>query len=107
MFSKPRPGASHHLPVACALQGSEVLTSLMQRLQASRARLQAITPLLPEGLQGTVQPGPLDDKSWSLLVANSAAAAKLRHLLPQLQSALVTRGFADVPIRLRVQVKRP
>ncbi len=96
-----------HLPVARALQGSEVLASLMQRLQMSRARLQAIAPLLPEGLQGAVQAGPLDDKAWSLLVANAAAAAKLRQMLPQLQAALQAQGFVELTLRLKVQGRRP
>ena len=92
--------------MATALQGSEVLTSLMQRLQLSRARWQAIAVLLPEGLLDAVQPGPLDEKGWSLLVAHAAAAAKLRHMLPQLQAELVARGFQALPIRLRVQLGR-
>jgi hypothetical protein len=89
--------------IASALQGSESLASLMQRMQQSQARLKAVQPLLAEGLAGAVQAGPLDELGWSLLVANAAAAAKLRQLLPQLQAVLREQGFADVPIRLRLQ----
>jgi hypothetical protein len=45
----------------------------------------------------------LDEDGWSLLVANAAAAAKLRQLLPHLQEALLSQGFNEVPIRLKVQ----
>jgi hypothetical protein len=96
-------GVPHQLPLAAALRGSEPLTSLLQRLRQSQARLETIRPGLPEALWPAVQPGPVDDAGWSLLVSNPAAAAKLRQLLPQLQEQLAQAGWAPLPIRLRVQ----
>lgn len=87
-----------------ALRSNETLGSLMQRLQASRQRMACIAPLLPAALRSAVQPGPLDDEGWALLVAHAAAAAKLRQMLPQLAAELLAQGWPDVPIRLRVQV---
>ena len=89
-----------------ALRNNETLGSLLQRLQQSRQRLACIAPLLPAALQGAVQPGPLDEKGWSLLVAHAAAAAKLRQMMPELAAHLQGEGWPELPIRLRVQVKR-
>ena len=89
-----------------ALRNNEALGSLLQRLQHSRQRLACIAPLLPAALQGAVQPGPLDKTGWSLLVANAAAAAKLRQMMPELAAAMQAQGWPELPIRLRVQVKR-
>jgi len=97
------PKPSLNVPLGDALKGNETLGSLLQRLQQSRARLQAISDLLPEGLRGAVQPGPLDDAGWSLLVSNAAASAKLRQMLPQLQAHLLAQGWKELEIRLRVQ----
>jgi hypothetical protein len=93
----------HQVPLNAALQGSEPLAGLLKRIRQSQARLDAIAPLLPPALRQAVRPGPLDDVGWSLLVANSAAAAKLRQMLPQLQSGLATHGWPAVEIRLKVQ----
>jgi hypothetical protein len=95
-------GTATQVRIDAALQGNESLSSLLQRMQQSQARLKAVQPLLAEGLAAAVQAGPLDDGGWSLLVGHAAAAAKLRQLLPQLQDSLRAQGFADVPIRLRL-----
>ena len=89
-----------------ALRNNETLGSLLQRLQQSRQRLECIAPLLPAPLQGAVQAGPLDEAGWSLLVANAAAAAKLRQMLPELAAELLAQGWPELPIRLRVQTSR-
>jgi len=91
--------------LATALDQSQPLTALLQRLQQSRARFAAIEPHLDAGLRSTVRPGPLDDAGWSLLVTGGATAAKLRQLLPQLQAALRAQGWPDTPIRVRVQAR--
>jgi hypothetical protein len=100
MASSPIP---HQVPLAAALRGSDSLAGLLQRIRQSQARLDAIAPLLPEPLRQAVRPGPLDDAGWSLLVANSAAAAKLRQMLPGLQGHLLQQGWPEVQIRLRVR----
>ena len=89
-----------------ALRNNEALGSLLQRLRQSKRRLACVAPLLPTTLQAAVQAGPLDETGWSLLVANAAAAAKLRQMMPELAAALQAQGWSDLPIRLRVQVKR-
>lgn len=100
--AQPHPGT---LALATALDQSQPLTALLQRLQQSRARFAAIEPHLDAGLRSTVRPGPLDDAGWSLLVTGGATAAKLRQLLPQLQAALRAQGWPDTPIRVRVQAR--
>jgi len=59
---------------------------------------------LPAGLAALVQPGPLDETGWTLLVGSGAAAAKLRQCLPRLQQALSSQGWAELAIRVKVLV---
>ena len=93
--------------LGAALDRSPPLTQLLQRLQQSQQRLAALSGLLPEGLRSEVRAGPLDDAGWTLLVPGGAAASKLRQLLPQLQAALQAQGWAELPIRVRVQARGP
>lgn len=88
-------------PVADALRTHEGLARLSERLEASRRRLRVIAPALPGTLLASIQPGPLDEDGWSLLVANAAVAAKLRHLLPRLEALLAQAGL---PGRIRVKL---
>lgn len=89
------------MPMAQALRAHEGLVRLGERLEASRRRLRVITPALPGNLIASVQPGPLDEEGWSLLVANAAVAAKLRHLLPRLEALLAQAGL---PGRIRIKL---
>ncbi len=91
--------------LAGALARSESLAGLASRLAESDARHAAVSPLLPEALAREVRPGPIDDEGWSLLVSNAAVAAKLRHLLPRLAEELRSRGWGDLPIRVRVRAR--
>ena len=91
------------MPLARALDCSEPLAGLMQRMRQSQARLAAIAPLLPAGLQGGVRAGPLDDAAWVLLVANAAAAAKLRQMLPDLERTLREHGWPGPVLKIKVQ----
>jgi len=100
------PPGGLHVAMGEALRSNETLGSLLQRLQRSRQRMACIAPLLPPALLESVQPGPLDEEGWSLLVANAAAAAKLRQMVPQLAAELLAQGWPEVPIRLRVQSRR-
>ena len=88
-------------PVADALRAHEGLSQLSARLEASRRRLRVIAPALPGTIMASIQPGPLDEEGWSLLVANAAVAAKLRHLLPRLEALLAQAGL---PGRIRVKL---
>lgn len=98
-MSSPAPPA-HSL--ASALDRSEALVGLLQRVRQSQARLVAVTALLPEGLRGEVRAGPLDDAAWVLLVSNAAVAAKLRQLLPAVTTALQKQGFTGPAVKIRV-----
>lgn len=98
-------------PQAVTLQQATEDSPLLARLSAlsreSSARLQAIEPLIPPALRGALTAGPIDGSSWCLIVANNAAAAKLRQLLPALQAHLRTRGWEVTSIRLKVQTQAP
>lgn len=98
-MSSPAPPA---LALARALDNSEPLTGLLQRVRLSQARLAAVAPLLPAGLRGEVRAGPLDDAAWVLLVSNAAAAAKLRQLLPAVTSALEQQGYRGPEVKIKV-----
>lgn len=90
------------LTLASALESSEPLARLSQRMRDSSQRFQSIRAALPAPLADQIKPGPIDADGWTLLAANSAVAAKLRQLVPDLQSTLVAAGHADVPIRIRI-----
>lgn len=102
---RPPTGPATGLYLATALDRNEALTGLLQRVQASRARLEAVTDLLPQALRGEIRAGPLDDTRWVLLVPNAAAAAKLRQLLPALDAALAAAGFNGPATRIKVLPK--
>jgi hypothetical protein len=91
------------LPLREALHRSSAMALLSQRMAESNARHACILPCLPAALAPLVKPGPLDEQGWSLLVANAAVAAKLRHLLPRLEDALRAQGWQATAIRLRIQ----
>ncbi len=89
--------------VTNALDRSQPLSGLMQRLKASQACLEAVRACLPPAMAAYVKAGPLDDEGWTLLAANAAVSAKLRQLQPRLVEALAAKGFKVNAIRVRVQ----
>ncbi|RYY90743.1 MAG: DUF721 domain-containing protein [Chitinophagaceae bacterium] len=91
--------------VTVALSRAEPLVSLLQRLEASKACLEAVRAVLPAALAAHVRPGPLDEEGWTLLAANSAVSAKLRQLQPRLMDALLQKGLKVNAIRVRVQTQ--
>jgi hypothetical protein len=100
-----RPADAVPAPVSLqrVLAASDSLSSLGHRVRESQQRLEAVAPLLTDGLAREVRPGPIDEEGWSVLVSNAAVAAKLRHLLPRLNEALAARSFRELPIRVRVR----
>lgn len=78
------------------------MVRLSQRLRDSSQRFQCIQAALPVQITSQLKPGPIDADGWTLLAANSAVAAKLRQLVPDLQSALTEHGHAALPIRVKV-----
>ena len=105
MSTPLRPSVPASKPLRDALAGSAPLAGLMQRLRESEQRYAVIQVLLPGRLADHVRMGPLDDDGWSLLADNTAVAAKLRQLVPQLQAALRSAGYADLPVRIKVNTK--
>lgn len=87
-----------------AAQESPTLARLTELARDSGERLKAIERLIPEALRSAIKPGPIDGETWCLLVQSNAAAAKLRQLLPSLQSHLRSQGWEVSAIRLKVHI---
>jgi len=66
--------------------------------------MEIVAPCLPGALKRFVQPGPVDEEAWTLLAANAAVAAKLRHMQPRLEELLAEQGL--LPSRVRVKVQK-
>lgn len=92
----------HHVPLSSALKQSDSLSGLLRRLRESEARLATVRPQLPGLLHAAIKPGPLDDDSWTLLVGNAATAAKLRQLVPSLETALAEAGWPPRTLRVKI-----
>ncbi len=93
-----------HHPVSLhqAAEQSPTLARLLQLARESGERLKAVEQVIPPPLRTCVRPGPIEGTSWCLLVDSSAAAAKLRQLLPVLQSRLNSSGWEVTSIRLKL-----
>ena len=105
-FYAPPPKASVvplARPLGESLARDDTLGSLLARVRASQARLDALADVLPGLLRQHLRAGPLDDDGWTILAANSAVASKLRHLLPTLAETLVAKGWQATAIRVKVQ----
>ncbi len=89
-----------------AVENSPSLARLAGLVQDSNARLKAIESLIPEALRPSVQAGPIDNDVWCLLISSNAAAAKIRQLLPLIQSRLVSKGWKVTSIRLKILIAR-
>lgn len=97
---------NQHCPPQTVLQASQnnpILARLMAIHQESSERLQAIKPLIPAALHTSVQCGPLEDGVWCLLLTNTAAAAKLRQLLPAFEAHLRVVHLEVKSIRLKIR----
>lgn len=100
---KPRLPA---VPVHEAAEASPTLGRLAQLARESGERLKAIEPSIPVPLRASIRPGPIEGTTWCLLVEGNAAAAKLRQILPILQSQLISRGWEVTSIRLKLESPR-
>ncbi|TWO67884.1 hypothetical protein FN976_24960 [Caenimonas sedimenti] len=94
------------VPVHEAAEASPTLARLTQLARESGERFKAIEPSIPASLRASIRPGPIEGTSWCLLVEGSAAAAKLRQILPILQSQLNSRGWEVTSIRLKLESPR-
>ena len=96
----------HAVSLLQASQDSPTLARLSELTRDSAARLKAVESLIPSTLFSAIQAGPIEGPVWCLLLDNNAAAAKIRQLLPALQSHLRVKGWEVNSIRLKVQVNR-
>ncbi|MCW5634217.1 MAG: DUF721 domain-containing protein [Rubrivivax sp.] len=95
----PAPASS----LGRALRDNDTLANLLARLAESQARFAAVVPLLPPELAAAARPGALDDQTWVILAEHASAAAKLRQLLPEIESALAARGWLAPPVKVKVR----
>lgn len=86
-----------------AARESPALAKLLNLSRESSERLQAILFLIPTNLRHAITAGPIDGTTWCLIVDGNAAAAKLRQLVPTLQTHLQTTGQEVTSIRLKVK----
>lgn len=93
----------HSVTLLQASQDSPVLARLTDLTRDSVARLDAVQELIPAALRSSVQAGPIDGAVWCLLINNTATAAKMRQLLPALESHLRSKGWDIDSIRLKVR----
>lgn len=84
---------------------SPSLARLTGLINESNQRLKAIEPLIPAALRASVQAGPIEGENWCLLVSGNAASAKIRQLVPLLQTCLLRHGWAVASIRLKILIR--
>ncbi|MDD5336165.1 MAG: hypothetical protein PHS32_20715 [Rhodoferax sp.] len=96
----------HPVTLLQATQDSPTLARLTALSRDSVARLKAIEALIPASLRSSVTAGPIEGPQWCLLLDNNAAAAKIRQILPALESHLRSKGWEVNSIRLKVQITR-
>jgi hypothetical protein len=94
------------LTIHQAAGNSPSLARLTELVRESNDRLKAIESLLPEALRPAVKAGPIEGESWCLLVSSNAAAAKIRQLLPLIQTHLVGKGWKVTSIRLKILITK-
>ncbi len=86
-----------------ASQDSPTLARLTELTRDSVARLKAVQSLIPAALRPCVTAGPIDGMVWCLILDNNATAAKIRQILPSLETHLRAKGWAIGSIRLKVR----
>jgi hypothetical protein len=91
------------LPIAQAMRQHDGLARLGLLIRESNRRMDTVRPALPGALSRFVKPGPVDEEGWTMLAANAAVAAKLRHLQPRLEQMLEEAGLLPARVRVKVQ----
>lgn len=97
---------NHSMTVLQATQASPALAHLAQLAMESSVRLKSIEPLIPATLRTAVRAGPIEGPVWCLILDNNAVAAKIRQLLPAMESHLRSKGWEVNSIRLKVLIAR-
>ena len=88
--------------VQAALSHGSLGELWQQALQAQEC-LSLLGSVLPAALVAHVQCGPIQGGQWTLFVANSAAAAKIRQSLPTLVSHLRGKGWMLEEILVKIR----
>ena len=101
-MNRTAPSVPNALPLSEALNRSTPLALLRRRLDESRRRYAAIQSCIPAALAPHLVPGPIDEEGWTLIAANAAVAAKLRHLQPRMEEQLLELGFRALAVRIKV-----
>ncbi|SFM21018.1 DciA family protein [Variovorax sp. OV329] len=94
------------LTVLQATEASPTLAALAERARDSAERLRAVEDLIPREMRAGMQPGPVEDDEWCVLVGSNAAAAKLRQMAPMLVGRLRMRGWQVKTVRIKVRSRR-
>ena len=81
---------------------SPALSRLSALITQSNEFLATIESLVPKDIYSGVRPGAYDGENWCLLANNPTVAAKLRHLLPDIQRMLRQTHAADIVVRIKV-----
>lgn len=89
-----------------AADNSPSLARLADLVRESNNRLKAIETLIPATLRPAVKAGPVDGDNWCLLVNGNAASAKVRQLIPLIQSSLLRQGWEVKSIRLKILIAK-
>jgi hypothetical protein len=101
-MNKTPPLVPSALSLNQALQASQTLNDLRARIQMSERCLGVVRATLGPDLGQHLRAGPFTDGSWTLFSPHAALAAKLRQLLPRIQSALVREGLAVSEVRVKI-----
>jgi hypothetical protein len=102
MSSIPTTRRHYAVTLQQAADEAPTLARLAQLARESGERLKVVEASIPAPLRASIRPGPIEGTTWCLLVDSSAAAAKLRQLLPLLQQKLISRGYEVTSIRLKL-----
>ena len=93
----------HPVTLLQATLESPALLRLTELTRDSVARLDAVKSLIPAALRPSVTAGPIEGGVWCLLLDNNSTAAKIRQIVPSLESHLRTEGWSIGSIRLKVR----
>lgn len=89
-----------------AIENAPALSRLASLVDQSTAMFRCVQGLIPPPLRPHIKPGPVDGQDWCLMVTHSAAAAKLRQLVPLLRTRLQREGFAVLTVRVKILGQR-
>ena len=97
------PSPTRALSLEEALGQSPIFARLGETARRSRDMLAAIAAVIPPALHSRIQPGPLEEGTWCLIVDGAAAAAKIRQLVPLFLQRLEHRSPPVLSIRIKVR----